>query len=174
MKSELMSVFTRALWGCAIAATLSLALAKAEAKKIDLGKIEGILIEQAWARVAPGAAKTGAVYLTIHNTPLTDDLLMAVDSPAAQMTALHQSVVENDIAKMKPMPFGVEVKAQSEIILKPGAIHIMLSGLSGALQPGDVLPVTMVFREAGALELNVPVLPLGAKDPEVSHGGHTP
>ena len=146
----------------------------AEVKRGGPWKIEGILIEQAWARVNPGGAKTGAVYLTIHNTSLTDDLLLAVDSAAAQSTAVHQSVVEDDIAKMKPMPFGVEIKSGKEVILKPGAIHIMLTGLSGALQPGDQLPVTMVFREAGSLDLDVPVLPLGAKDPAVSHGGHTP
>ena len=158
--------------GCVFGLTLGSSIEFSEAKKSGPWKIEGILIEQAWARVNPGGAKTGAVYLTIHNTSLTDDLLMAVDSAAATTTAVHQSVVEDDMAKMKPMPFGVEVKSGKEVILKPGAIHIMLTGLSGALQPGDQLPVTMVFREAGSLELDVPVLPLGAKDPEVSHGGH--
>ena len=160
--------------GCATGLALASTTAFAEAKKSGPWKIEGILIEQAWARVNPGGAKTGAVYLTIHNTSLTDDLLLAVDSAAATTTAVHQSVVEDDVAKMKTMPFGVEVKSGKEVILKPGAIHIMLTGLSGALQPGDQLPVTMVLREAGSLDLDVPVLPLGAKDPEVSHGGHTP
>jgi copper(I)-binding protein len=162
------------LLACMIALACMGTVSLAEVKRGGPWKIEGILIEQAWARLSPGGAKTGAVYLTIHNTSLTDDLLLAVDSAAAQSTAVHQSVVEDDIAKMKPMPFGVEIKSGKEVILKPGAIHIMLTGLSGALQPGDQLPVTMVFREAGSLELDVPVLPLGAKDPAVSHGGHTP
>lgn len=146
----------------------------AETEKGRIWKIEGILIEQAWARVIPGGSNTGAVYLTIHNTSLTDDLLLAVDSPAARETAVHQSVVEDDVAKMKPMPFGVDVKSSAEVIMKPGSMHIMLAGLTGALQPGDQLPVTMVFREAGKLEFDVPVLPLGANDPAVSHGGHKP
>ncbi len=146
----------------------------AEDKKGGPWKIEGVLVEQAWARVMPGGSKAGAVYLTIHNTSLTDDLLLAVDSPAARETSVHQSVVKDDIAKMKPMPFGVEVKSGTEVIMKPGAMHIMLTGLTGALQPGDQLPVTMVFREAGKLDLDVPVLPIGAKDPAVSHGGHKP
>lgn len=146
----------------------------ADVKKGGPWKIEGILIEQAWARVIAGGSNTGSVYLTIHNTSLTDDLLLAVDSPAARATSVHQTVVEDDIAKMKPMPFGVDVKSGSEVIMKPGSMHIMLSGLTGALQPGDQLPVTMVFREAGKLEFDVPVLPLGADDPAVSHGGHKP
>lgn len=161
----------RTLLGFACAVMLATSTL-AEGKKGGPWKIEGVLVEQAWARVMPGGSKTGAIYLTIHNTSLTDDLLLAVDSPAARETSVHQSVVEDDIAKMKPMPFGVEVRSGTEVIMKPGAMHIMLTGLTGALQPGDQLPVTMVFREAGKLDLEVPVLPIGAKDPAVSHGGH--
>lgn len=156
--------------GLACASTTSLA----EVRKAGPWKIEGILIEQAWARVSPGGEKTGAVYRTIHNTSLTDDLLLAVHSSAARSTAVRQSVVEDGIAKIKPLPFGVEVKSGREVMLKPGTMHIMLTGLSGALQPGDQLPVTMVFREAGSLDFDVPVLPIGAKDPVVTHGGHEP
>lgn len=146
----------------------------AESKQNGVWQINGIFVEQAWARVIPGGSKTGAVYLTIHNTAQTNDLLLAVDSPAASHTAVHQSVVENDIAKMKPMPSGVELKSGTEIIMKPGAMHIMLTGLQDASQQDDQLPVTMVFRDAGRLEISVPVLPLGAKGPTVSHDGHTP
>lgn len=168
-----MNVFRKTLWCVALLGAWT-TVAFAEVKNGGPWKIEGILIEQAWARVVPGGSNSGAVYLTIHNTSLTDDLLLAVDSAAARETAVHQSVVEDDIAKMKPMPFGVDVKSGAEVIMKPGSMHIMLTGLTGALQPGDQLPVTMVFREAGKLELDVPVLPLGAKDPAVSHGGHKP
>ena len=49
-----------------------------------------ITVEQAWARFTPGGAKTGAIYLTLHNKSANDDLLLAVDSAAAQTTALHE------------------------------------------------------------------------------------
>lgn len=166
--------FLKLVFPTVAALMVSASALHADTKKGGPWKIEGILVEQAWARVLPGGSNTSAVYLTIHNTSLTDDLLLAVDSPAARETAVHQSVVEDDIAKMKPMPFGVDLKSGTEVIMKPGSMHIMLIGLTGALQPGDQLPVTMVFREAGKLEFDVPVLPLGAKDPAVSHGGHKP
>lgn len=162
------------LLGLVLTLALPMSAVAAETKKGEPWKIAGILVEQAWARIMPGGSNTGAVYLTIHNTSLTDDLLLAVDSPAARATAVHQSAVENDIMKMNPMPFGVEVNAGSEVILKPGSMHIMLAGLTGALRPGDQLPVILIFREAGKLELDVPVLPIDAKTPAVSHGGHKP
>lgn len=136
-------------------------------------KIEGILIEQAWARVQPGGSRTGAIYLTIHNTSLNDDLLLAVDSKAARTTAVHKTEVSNGVSRMTPMPFGVELQAGTEVILKPGSMHIMLTGLSTDVKSGGTLPITMVFRDAGTLSADVPVLGVGEPAPDISHGGHT-
>lgn len=44
-------------------------------------KLGDVVVEQASVRVSPDGAKTGAVYLTIHNKSGNDDLLLAVDSP---------------------------------------------------------------------------------------------
>ncbi len=112
-------------------------------------KLGDIVVEQAWARLAPGGSRTGAVYLTIHNKSSSDDLLLAVDSSVAQTTAVHESNV-----------------------MRPGGLHIMLTGLSADLKPGLSLPVRMVFQEAGSLDLEVPILPLSAPDPSVKHSGH--
>lgn len=135
-------------------------------------KIEGILIEQAWARVQPGGSRNGAIYLTIHNTSLNDELLLAVDSPAARTTAVHKTEIKNGVSRMTPMPFGVELQAGTEVILKPGSMHIMLTGLSTDVKSGGTLPITMVFRDAGTLSAEVPVLGVGQPAPDISHGGH--
>jgi copper(I)-binding protein len=135
-------------------------------------KLGDIVVEQAWARVTPGGAKTGAIYLTLHNKSANDDLLLAVDSAAAQTTALHESKVEGDIAKMVPVPGGLNLPSHSEVVMQPGGMHIMMTGLSGALVPGSVLPVQMIFRDAGVLDFEVPILPLGAGNPETVHSGH--
>lgn len=132
-------------------------------------KLGDIIVEQAWARVVPGGAKTGAVYLTIHNKSPNDDVLLAVDSAASRTTAIHESRVTDGVATMEPLPVGLPMPSHEEVVMRPGGIHIMLTGLSGALAPGDLLPVRMVFRDAGALEFEVPVLPLGARDPAVQH-----
>lgn len=136
-------------------------------------KLGDIIVEQAWARLTPGNAKTGAVYLTLLNMSGDDDLLMAVDSDAARTTALHESKVEGDIAKMVPVPGGLNLPSHGEVVMQPGGIHIMMTELSGVLEPGSMLPVKMIFRDAGMLDFEVPVLPLGAGDPTVEHNGHS-
>jgi copper(I)-binding protein len=81
--------------------------AKAIAETSGPWRLGEITVEQAWARVTSGGAKTGAIYLTLHNKSANDDLLLAVYSAAAQTTALHESKVEDDIAKMVPVLGGL-------------------------------------------------------------------
>lgn len=73
---------------------------------------------------------------------------------------------------MEPTPAGLDMPSHGEVVMRPGVIHIMLTGLSGALEPGSMLPVKMVFRDAGTLDFEVPILLLGAGDPAVKHNEH--
>ena len=135
-------------------------------------KLGNIVVEQAWARVTPGGSRTGAIYLTIHNKSPDDDLLLAVDSSVAQTTAVHESRIVDGVATMEPLPVGISMPSHGEVVMRPGSIHIMLTGLSGALAVGNTLPVKMVFQDAGSLDFEVPILPFGTEDPSIKHSGH--
>lgn len=135
-------------------------------------KLGEITVEKAWARIVPGAGGTGAIYLTIFNKSGNDDLLLAVDSDVVRSSSVHKSVTKGGIARMEPMPFGLPMPNNSEVVMAPGGTHIMLTGLTGVVQPGDLLPVTMVFRDAGNLNFEVPVFPLSAGEPKLKHTGH--
>lgn len=135
-------------------------------------KLGEVVVEQAWARITPGGSKTGAIYLTIHNKAATDDLLLAVDSSAARTTAIHESRIVDGVATMEPLPVGLPMPSHGEVVMRPGAIHIMLTGLSDTLKVGEVLPVRMVFQEAGSLDFEVPILPFNTDDPAVKHSDH--
>jgi len=41
--------------------------------------------------------------------------------------------------------------------MKPGSYHIMLLGLKQALNPGDVVHVTLIFQKAGEMFVDAPV-----------------
>jgi copper(I)-binding protein len=135
-------------------------------------KLGDIVVGQAWARIVPGGSKTGAIYLMVHNKSSVDDLLLAVDSSAAKTTAVHESRVVDGVASMEPLPLGVPMPSHGEVVMRPGGLHIMLTGLSDELAPGEKLPIRMVFQEAGGLDFEVPILPLKTPDPTVKHSGH--
>jgi copper(I)-binding protein len=135
-------------------------------------KLGDIVVEQAWARLTPGGARTGAVYLTVHNKSGQDDLLLAVDSPVAKSTAVHATTVEDGVARMEPLPAGVNLPSHGEVVMRPGGLHIMMVGVSAETKVGGLLPVKMVFRDAGSLDFEVPVVPLDAGDPAERHVKH--
>lgn len=142
------------------------------AKKGGPWKLGDIIVEQAWARLAPGGAGTGSVYLTVHNKSGQDDLLLAVDISLAELTAIYSTTVKDGVASMDPLPMGVNLPSHGEVVMRPGSLHIMMTGVSKDTKVGDLLPVTMVFRDAGSLDLKVPVVPLGAGDPAEQHVKH--
>lgn len=137
-------------------------------------KFGQILIEQAWARIIRADPETAAVYLTINNKSSDDDVLLAVDSPAAQSSAVYASNAANGVAVMEAQPFGVSLPGRGEVALRPGGIQVLLRGVSRALKPGDALPLRLVFRDLGSVELEVRVALPNEPDPAARHIGHRP
>lgn len=165
----------RIIFVTVVAVFFSIAASAADSVENKTGgpwKLGEVVVEQAWARVTPGGSRTAAIYLTIHNKAATDDLLLAVDSSAARTTAIHESRIVDGVATMEPLPVGLPMPSHGEVVMRPSAIHIMLTGLSDTFKVGEMLPVRMVFQEAGSLDFEVPILPFNTVDPAVKHSGH--
>ena len=84
---------------------------------------------------AHSAGQTGVAYLTIVNKGATDDRLVSASTPVAQKAEPHKTINENGVMKMRPVD-AIEVKAGGEAVLKPGGLHLMLTGLNGPLKAG--------------------------------------
>lgn len=110
------------------------------------------------ARPAPLAGGTGAVYFTVLNGLDADVQLVSVSSPAANVVETHETVAENGMMKMNPLPGGYTVPAGEALMLKPGGKHIMLIDVIEPLDPGDEINLTVNFDNGETIELTVPVL----------------
>lgn len=118
---------------------------------------EGIIIEDAYARVSRPGAPTGAIFFTIYNTSVEPDRLVGVASPVAQMVEIHTHIDENGIMKMRPVEDGLAVPAGGTRELKRGGDHVMLMGLAQTLEDGATVPLVLTFERAGELVLDVQV-----------------
>ena len=127
-------------------------------------KLGDLTITQPWARATPGAAKTGAVYLTIENGGQQDDRLVAASTPAATKTELHTHVMDNGVAKMRQVE-SIDLTAHATAELKPGGLHIMLIDLTKPLREHDNFPLTLIFEHAGSIEVEIHVEKAGATGP---------
>ena len=140
----------------AAAATLALALALPLGAQEDHGP--GMHVEDAYARVNGGIGKTGAIFLMVHNNTETDDRLLDVSSDVAQRVELHTHKDNgNGVMQMLHVPEGFALPAGEMLYLARGGHHVMLLGLTRALQDGDTFPLTLTFEKAGEVTVDVTV-----------------
>jgi hypothetical protein len=134
-------------------------------------KIGNLMISDPWARASAGPAKTGAAYIgKISNHSGKSDRLISVTSPAAKRVMVHQSIVENDIAKMRHVK-ALDIKPGQSVSFKPGGYHIMMVGLKKPLKAGETFPLTLSFEHAGKIEITVTVRKIGgSRKMEMDHG----
>lgn len=117
------------------------------------------------ARPAPLAGGTGAVYFTVLNGLDQNVRLVSASTSVASVVETHETVSENGVMKMIPLPDGYEIPAGEALVLKPGGKHIMLIGLTSPLQPGDEFNLTVNFDNGESIDLTVPVLDMQMQMP---------
>jgi periplasmic copper chaperone A len=103
-------------------------------------------------------AQTGAAFMTIHNHGASDDALIDVRSPAARLVELHAHTMNDaGVMSMSHVTDPVNIPAGGELLLNRGGYHIMFMGLSAPFADGAIIPVTLVFEQAGEVQIEVPV-----------------
>lgn len=121
-----------------------------------------VRVEDVWARaVAPGQT-SGAAYMTIVNDGDAPDRLTGVNVSLAKMTMLHGTEMKGDVASMA-MVDGVDVPAKGKAELKPGGTHVMMTGLTVPLSPGDRFFVDLEFAKSGKRTIGGKVVAAGER-----------
>lgn len=160
------AVFSGALALGAFNLGFEASITSAEAHEFKKGSL---MIDHPFAR-ANIPERPAAAYAKIMNSGNEDDRLIAASSPAAGRVELHTHLMENGIARMRPVE-AIEVPAGGAAELKPGGNHIMLFDLAEPLKKGDKFPLTLTFEKAGAVEVTVNVEALAGNGHK--HGDHS-
>jgi periplasmic copper chaperone A len=134
----------------------------------DVGSIH---IAQPWSRATPKGAKTGAGYMTITNKGTTPDKVSCVSDDASAQCEIHSMTMEGGIMKMRPVEGGLEIKPGETVTLAPSGFHIMFRDLKHPLEQGNTVKATLNFEKAGAVDVEYPILAVGASAPGTTSGG---
>lgn len=115
-------------------------------------------IEDVWARTSASSQDNGAVYMTITGGDAADRLVgVSVGADVAGMAQLHESSMNDQgVMSMEQVP-EISVAADGTVMLEPGGFHVMLMNLAEPLQAGDEIDVTLMFQEAGEIEVTAEV-----------------
>lgn len=102
---------------------------------------------------APASPSEATAFLTIDNTSLEADTLVAATSPEADSVVLHEMTQ----GRMQAMPVLV-IPPGGPVRLAPGSFHAMLAGLTRPLAAGDTVTLRLRFARAGVVTVRAPVL----------------
>ncbi|MHA1568224.1 MAG: copper chaperone PCu(A)C, partial [Alphaproteobacteria bacterium] len=76
-------------------------------------------------------------------------------------TTLHTQIMSGDVMKMRKVE-SIAVPPGKSVVLAPGGLHIMLTGLTRPLKAGERFPLSLTFEAAGRIAVEVVVRPIGA------------
>jgi copper(I)-binding protein len=150
-----------------LAITLALFAGNAIAEDFSAGPIQ---VGNPWTRATPKGSAVAGAYMTISNKGTAPDRLVGGTVTVAGRFEVHSMVMEQGVAKMRPVEGGLEIKPGETVELKPGSFHIMLTGLKQPLEKGQKVKGTLEFEKAGKVDIEYAVEALGAASP--AHGGH--
>ncbi len=111
--------------------------------------------------------------MTLTNTGTAPDRVSCISDDASAQCQIHTMTMEGGVMKMRPVEGGLEIKPGESVTLKPGGNHMMFLSLKHPLEQGATVKVTLKFDHAGTIEVEYPVLAIGAPAPGASAGGST-
>ena len=124
--------------------------------------IDGVTVSNVWTTPSLGNNPNGAIYLTIENTTRDTIELIAAHTPRAERTELHTHTMKNGIMKMSQI-FSSTILAGVTQEFKPGGLHVMVFDIHEPLKEGEMIPLTLTFRDLGDVTIEAVVKPLEAK-----------
>ena len=113
-----------------------------------------VAVEDAYARSSN--PRVGGIFMMLKNSGQGPARLVEARSDVAAKVELHTHLMEDGIAKMRPVE-AIEIPAQGMHALARGGDHVMLMGLKAPLAQGDSFPLTLVFDDGDSVELTVTV-----------------
>ena len=121
-----------------------------------------LVIEEPWARATPAGAGVGAGYMVIRNTGAAPDRLVGGDAAFAGRIEIHEMAMRDGIMRMRELADGLEIPPGAAVTLEPGGYHVMFMQLEERLVEGEIRTMTLVFDDAGAVEITLPVRGMAA------------
>jgi len=113
-------------------------------------------IENAWSPEAPPVTKVMAGYMKIHNLSDKDIKILSAKSPLFKNIEIHLTEMKNGMMRMVKQE-NLNIKAKGHIELKPGGLHMMLTGKLKPIKSDSVIPLTISFDNGESISINLDV-----------------
>ena len=106
---------------------------------------DNMIVDHPWMKIVN---MNGAGYFKIKNTGTSDIQLLEVVSDSVDNIEIHTIIMEDDIAKMRPVNGGVIIKAAESLEFKPMGYHLMFFGINKKLEEGELMNAHFRFKNS--------------------------
>jgi copper(I)-binding protein len=113
-----------------------------------------IEVTDAWSGALPPTATVGAAYMKIESS--TSDELLSAETPLAEHVEFHTTRNAHGMMQMREL-HRLPISAEKPLEFAPGINHMMLIALKQPLSAGSTFPLTLQFKNAGNVLVNVQV-----------------
>lgn len=107
-------------------------------------------LQEGWIRAGPPGMPMRAGFGRIVNDCPAPLVITGASSPAFGDVSLHRTSMVDGVSRMRAVPV-LQVPANGETVLEPGALHLMLSGGRGGFATGDRVPVVLEISDGRSL-----------------------
>lgn len=116
-----------------------------------------IVVKDVWGRPSPMSASNAAFYLAIENKGSAQDALVEASVDICGATELHMSTIDDAGVMSMHQVQQIDVPAGQTLNLEPGGLHIMCIDRQVDLAPGDSVPISLSFTQAGTITVEAEI-----------------
>jgi periplasmic copper chaperone A len=135
-------------------------------------KVGDLVITTPWATRPPTGARVAGGYLRVTNSGTTSDRLVGGKAAFAKRVEVHEMAMVSGVMRMRELDAGIEIKPGETVELKPGGYHLMFMDMTAPLVPGQPAKLTLQFATAGAVDVDLAVMPPAAGKANSGHSHH--
>ncbi|WP_428035527.1 copper chaperone PCu(A)C [Amphritea sp.] len=116
-----------------------------------------VKVDHPYARAVPPGQANSAAFMTLTNNSDEEVSLISASTSVAKVAELHTHTQENGVMKMRKIP-QITMKANEQVQLKPGGLHVMLIGLKQNLNKDEMIDLTLNFSDGSSEKLDIKVM----------------
>lgn len=109
-------------------------------------------VSQMWMRAAPPNARMLAAYVTVENLTQKNMTLIGAFAPDFGMAEIHKTIEVDGMLKMREQQ-DLPLSMGSNLVMKPGGLHIMLMMPKKKFMVGDQVRICLVYQDDAGNEL---------------------
>ena len=123
-----------------------------------------IEIQNPYAFATMPGATIGAAFMVLKNVGELDDKLIGAHSKIAEITEIHQNIIDPNDGKMMMRKIKeIDISIDESAVLEPKGYHVMFIKMKEALIMGENVDITLIFEKAGEIKTTASIVAPGLK-----------